>query len=270
MTETLLDSLYLEIEQFIAFLPRLFLGLVVLFIFYLVGKGVSRIYDRVFKRTVLSETSLHYFNTFIVAVFVFIGGIVSLNILGFQGIAAALLAGGGLTAVMLGFVFKDIGENFLAGFLLAFRRPFVKGDLIKTEGLTGTVVNMELRHVHIRTTDGADIFIPSAQIFTRPLTNYTVDGLRRGNFSLKINYTHDAINAVELLLKTVREIKHVLKKPAPSVQITAFAADTVELDIFFWIRGKNQEEDLASAKTQVMNACRIALIKEGFISLPKS
>jgi hypothetical protein len=32
--------------------------------------------------------------------------------------------GAGLTTFIIGFALKDIGENFLAGILMAFQRPF--------------------------------------------------------------------------------------------------------------------------------------------------
>jgi len=64
-----------------------------------------------------------------------LGVLIGLNILGFYGLVTSILASGGITAVVLGFAFKDIGENFLAGFFMAFSRPFRTGDLIASEGL---------------------------------------------------------------------------------------------------------------------------------------
>jgi small conductance mechanosensitive channel len=118
MVEPFIDSLLSELDQFAEFLPRLLFGAVVIVLFYLIGKALSRTYDRILKRTTLTETSLYYFQRLIVGISVFIGFIFFLNIAGFRGFAASLLASGGIIAIILGFAFKDIGENLLAGFLL--------------------------------------------------------------------------------------------------------------------------------------------------------
>ena len=73
----------------------------------------------------LKPTHRNFFQSLSVWILSIIGLFVALNILGLKSLAASLLAGGGITAVVLGFAFRDIGENFLAGFFLAFSRPFL-------------------------------------------------------------------------------------------------------------------------------------------------
>jgi small-conductance mechanosensitive channel len=46
--------------------------------------------------------------------------ILFLHIVGLTGIAGELLAGAGISAVIFGFAFKDIAENFLAGIISRF------------------------------------------------------------------------------------------------------------------------------------------------------
>ena len=137
-------------------------------------------------------------------------------------LATSLLATGGLMAVVLGFAFRDIGENLLAGVLLAFSRSFDVGDLIESSGLQGRVRAIELRHVHIRTADGCDIFIPSAAIFRNPLHNFTRDGLRRGRFTVGIDYGDDPVRALEILAETVGSTPGVLPEPKSSVAMSGF------------------------------------------------
>jgi small-conductance mechanosensitive channel len=46
-----------------------------------------------------------------------LGFALALNLVGLRAVASGLQAGGGITAVVLGFAFREIGENLLAGFL---------------------------------------------------------------------------------------------------------------------------------------------------------
>ena len=264
MFENLIDAFLIEIETFVEFLPRLFIATIVALIIYLIGRGLSRGIVSILRRSTVPETYHLFFKKLISGIAVFIGFIIFLNLIGYTALAASLVAGGGLTAVMLGFAFKDIGENFLAGFFLAFSRPFNTNDVIESGGIMGRVKSIQLRHTHIRTGDGCDVFVPSAQLFTRPLHNYTLDGLRRGGFTVGIDYADDSEKALGILLETTKAAKGVLKSPSVGTSIKGFTPDYVELQIFFWINAKDQELGLARVRTNAMNNCRLQLIEEGF------
>lgn len=264
IVDTLIESFITEIQQFIEFLPRLLTAFIVAVIIYFIGKIFAKGAVQILKRSKIPETYHQFFNKMIKGLAFFFALVTFLNLIGYSTLAASLVAGGGLTAVMLGFAFKDIGENFLAGFFLAFSRPFSTDDIIETGGITGRVKSIQLRHSHIRTADGCDVFIPSAQLFTKPLHNYTLDGLRRGNFSIGIDYADDSEYALNQLLDTTKSTRGVLKSPGVGASIKAFHADYVELQVFFWINAKDQDLGLGRVRTAVMNNCRLKLIENGF------
>jgi small conductance mechanosensitive channel len=106
--------------------------------------------------------------------------------------------------------------------------------------------------------------VPSAQLFTKPLKNYTLDGLRRGNFTVGIDYGDDAEKAVKILLETIKQTGGVLDTPKPTVQIKGLEPNFVNLQVFFWIRAKDQETNLSVVRTRAMNNCRKALIEQNF------
>ena len=264
MVDTLVDSFILEFELFVEFIPRLLIAIAVLIIIYLIGRGIAFGVVNILRKTSMPVTYHDFFKKLIITVAVFIGIVVFLNLIGYSTLAASLVAGGGLTAVMLGFAFKDIGENFLAGFFLAFSRPFNTDDVIESGGIMGRVKSIQLRHTHVRTGDGCDVFIPSAQLFTKPLHNYTLDGLRRGGFTVGIDYKDDVGAANTLLLEITRGHSGVLKKPSASVGIKGFDPNYVELQVFFWINARDQEATLPIVRTRLMDKCRRKLIENGY------
>ncbi len=71
-----------------------------------------------------------------------------LQIVGLGKAAASLLAGAGISAFVIGFAFKDIGENFLAGILMAFKRPFRVGDIMEIRNYDGKALML---HTHEKT-----------------------------------------------------------------------------------------------------------------------
>ncbi len=253
-------------EQFLEKLPELLFAVIILILFHFLAKGGRKIYKNVLDKTPLTSSNVNFFGKLIYALIFLIGILVALNILGLSGIATSILASGGITAIILGFAFKDIGENFLAGFFMAFSRPFTSGDLIETEGVIGRVQNIELRHTHIRMANGCDVFIPSSQLLAKPLYNYTRDGLRRGSFTIGIDYRDDAEKACRILLEVIKDNENVVGNPDPMVQTTGFTPNFVELTGFFWIKVdvSKQEIFLANVKSELMDQARTALVKNCF------
>ena len=80
-----------------------------------------------------------------------------------------MLAGLGLGSIAIGLAFKDIFENFLAGFLILMRKPMRIGDDIECEGLSGQVEQMSIRGTFLRKRSGELILVPNSFIFKKPV-----------------------------------------------------------------------------------------------------
>lgn len=250
--------------QLLAFAPRLLGAILVLLAFFLLGRGLARGF-RVLLRKV-SEQCIHdkFFSTLIQLVSLYFGLVIALNILGMEKLALSILAGGGVTAIVLGFAFREIGENLIAGVFLAFSRPFNVGDLINSEGLEGRVKSIELRYTHLRSDDGRDIYVPSSQLFSKPVINYTRDGLRRFSIKVGIDYANDAKKACNLLLDAIQQVSGVLEDPAPGTLISTLEPQYVELTINYWQDFFDSAVDGRLLRINVMDACRRTLLDNGF------
>ena len=248
----------------LAFLPRLLAALVAVGLVSLLGRIVSIAVARILVRSRIPHAHRGFFATAVRWAFVVIAIIVALNIVGLSGLATSLVASGGITAVVLGFAFRGIGENFLAGFFLVMGRTFKVGDVVRSGDFEGQVKGIELRHTHIRTSDGRDIFIPSIEIFSNPLVNYTKDGLRRLAFTIGVDYADDPARAQAVLLEATRSCAGVLAKPEPGTRITEFAENFVVLEVFFWLDTFAQPSGRGNVRTRVMEACRTAILDAGF------
>lgn len=199
--------------------------------------------------------------------FLIIGIVIFFNQIGLGSAAGGLLAGAGVSALILGFAFKDIGENFIAGFFLAFSRPFSIGDIIEVNGLMGNVKAMSFRNSHIRTFDGRDIFIPNSMMIKNPLINYTKDGLMRHDFVVGIDYGDDVAEASKVIMETMKVTKNIVQDKdqlEPFVIIDQFGTSTINLRIFFWINTYDFLGSTTVLKSTVMQSVVRQLLKEGF------
>lgn len=262
--ELLILSLQNFWQESLSMAPRILMAVGVLALSYVLGRYLARLASMALRRSSLQELHHRFFRVAITLLSVFGGMIVALNILGLEKVAVSMLAGGGVTAVVLGFAFREIGENFLAGLFLTFSRPFNVGDLIATGDIEGTVRDIELRYTHIRTDDGRDAFVPSSQLFNSPVINYTRDGLRRSSFTVGIDYANDAKRACGFLKQSVGRAKGVLDDPGPGVFISELADSFVVLKAWYWVDALKKNQSLADIKTEVLDNCRQALLENGY------
>ncbi|MEX2478244.1 MAG: mechanosensitive ion channel family protein [Gracilimonas sp.] len=259
------ESFELQLQRLIDSAPQIIAAIAAILILMIAGRvvsnGVGKILgvrrSKAVKQTRLIKRLVRWgFNI--------LGFVIALNLVGLTKVAGSFLAAGGVVAVVLGFAFREIGENLLAGLFLSFSRSFDVGDLIESNGIRGVVKRIEIRDVHIRTADGCDIFVPSATIYKNPLHNFTRDGLRRGSFTIGIDYGDDPQKARELLLKTVQENTHALEQPSPNIQVSGFTPNYVELQVFFWINTFESRPNLSEVRSHLMNACQKTLAKNDF------
>ncbi len=263
--EQMIDILAGEWLRFAAFAPRIFIAVFVLIAFYFAGRYIANILTGILRRTFQQQAHESFFRATTVLIATFLGLIVALNILGLEKLAVSVMAGGGVTAIILGFAFREIGENFLAGIFLAFSRPFKTGDAIKTEDIEGKVQDIELRYTHLRTDDGRDVYVPSSQMFNKPVINFTKDGLRRISFTVGIDYSNDSKKACTLLRDTVQKVKGVLKEPGAGAYILNLGPQFVEIQAFFWVDILDKTMNALTIRTDVLDSCRAVLLKEAYI-----
>jgi small-conductance mechanosensitive channel len=195
-----------------------------------------------------------------------VGLILALNILGLSQLVSGMLAGLGLSAFVVGFAFKDIAENFLAGILLAFNRPFGINDTIQVKDMFGRVTQLNLRTTVIITFDGRDISIPNAIVLKEPLINFTQNGYIRQEFVVGLDYNSDAQKAIELMLSIVRQEPDVYqgegKQPFAAVQ--ELATSTVNIKVYFWTTTDSYRKGVLVLRGRIMNTIKETLLKQGF------
>ena len=198
------------------------------------------------------------------------GFLIFLKSVGLGAAATSIMATAGVSAFIIGFAFKDIGENFLAGIVMAFNRPFKVGDVIETNGIVGKIINLTLRDTEVKTFDGKDVHIPNAQILKQPLFNYTIDGFLRFDFQLGIDYYEDIQKATEIILREVGQITGILGgDKGPNVDISEFSSSKIMLKVYFWINTFDKSVSTFDIKRRAINNCIMALREEG-INLPRN
>lgn len=202
---------------------------------------------------------LAYFTT------VLVGLLVGVTIVAPSMTPARLVSLLGIGGVAIGFAFKDLFQNLLAGILLLWRQPFRVGDEITSSAFTGTVEAIETRATFIKTYDGRRIIIPNSQIYTDAVSVITAYDMLRSEYDVGIGYAEDIARAKEVLREILESTEGILRAPPPEVFTWDLAESTVNIRVRWW--SKPDRPTVVLLRDRVLQSVRERFREEG-IDLP--
>lgn len=207
---SMIEKLDNSLDKFIKILPNIAIGLIVLLASWFLARWIGKSLNKMFKgkdRSNLGEILGGFVRwTIFLLGFGFAITIISPNLK-----FADLIAGLGVSSVAIGFAFKDILQNWMAGLLILMRQPFEIGDEISINGITGKVKKIETRATLIMRYDGQEVVIPNSDIYTDSVRVITNDELIRSQYDVGVGYDQDYGKAIKLLRETLEGIEGVSK-----------------------------------------------------------
>lgn len=268
ITDSITDAhsiLMKYLNEFAYDLPKYIMAIVVIIIGYLIANYISK----VFRRTVRERSSDPLMTNFLAKTvklaIILLVIMLALRIAGLGDIAAGLLTAAGASAIVIGFAFRDIGENFISGVILSFKRPFDVNDTVKVDDIFGRVKTMEFRYTKLKTFDGRDVYIPNSDIIKKAVFNYTEDGYFRLDFMVGIDYDDDIEMAKQLILDTVLNTKGVINTEdhASFVTVDSLGVSTVNLKVFFWTKTMDYRRGALDIKSELIHKVKQVIIENG-------
>jgi small conductance mechanosensitive channel len=151
---------------------------------------------------------------------------------------ADALATLGIGSIAIGFAFKDILQNWIAGLLILLRQPFRRGDQIVINNYEGTVEHIEARATIIKTYDGRRVVIPNSDVYTRSLIVNTAFPKRRSEYEIGIGFGDDIETARRVILEALQSVEGVEREPAPDVVPWEVDSSSVNLKVRWWTASK--------------------------------
>lgn len=251
------------LQSFLVTIPNILIGLLVFVIFLGIARLASNAVSSVAGRAGQPRGIALVFSRIVSWLVLAVGVLVALTVI-FPTLTAASLFGAlGVSGVAIGFAFKDIFQNLLAGLLILVTRPFRIGDQIVSGDHEGVVEDIQVRATLLRTYDNRRVVIPNSELYTNRVTVNTAYPQRRLSVTVGIGYGDDIAAARALILKTLGGLDGLLTDPAPSVLVRELGDFSVNLDVRFWIDPPIRKEAV-EAQDGVLEAIRNALPAAGF------
>ncbi len=232
--QIILDSVQAMVEGFFASLPQLAIALVILLLTPLVGRIVRSIIRRVMKRTKV-RPALITLATNLVGIATWIVGVAIAIIIVVPTVTPSqFIAGLGIGSVAIGFAFKDVFENFLAGVIILGREKMQIGDVIQCEGVHGRIENIWIRETHVRRLDGELVIVPNAFLFQNPLRIQTDRAKIRQELVVGVDYETDLPTARDVLKKALDGCATADGTMERAVQCIAFGGSSIDFKLMWW------------------------------------
>ncbi len=263
--EVVLDSVYSMWSDFLARLPLIVAGLIVLFVTW----GLTKLADRglrfALRRTRLRR-SLRELVRQLVYITVWIVGLLTAAVIVFPGMTPAkVLTVLGLSSIAIGFAFKDIVENFFAGALILWRFPFEPGDFIECGELMGKVEETTIRMTTLRQVDGQLVVVPNAQLFKSPVFVITSQPKRRITVMCGVDYETDLDQAQQVLRKAVERCSSVDVDHPVEIFCQEFGGSSINFEVTWWTG--STPLDVRESRDEVVRTVKAAL-DDAEISIP--
>jgi small-conductance mechanosensitive channel len=234
-------------RAFSARLPYIIAGLVVIFAFVIVGRLVRRGIVAAGKRSRLDSAQSAMLAR-VAGMLVVLLGVLIAAVVVFPSFAAGdLITGLGITSIAVGFALKDILQNFFAGILLLWQRPFRVGDQVRIKDFEGTIEEINIRSTQLHTYDGERIVIPNSDVYTNAVIVRTAYDRRRLQLRVGIKATEAIDRARDAIRNAVGNI--AVAEPAPDVRVDSFTAGSVNLAIGIWVKPDYQSAVTAADAT---------------------
>ncbi|MGB3570566.1 MAG: mechanosensitive ion channel family protein [Phormidesmis sp.] len=242
------------VQGAIALLPNLLIGVVIFAIFWFVGRFVRSFVKAQTRDRDARNVGL-VFGRLAQGALIILGFLIAATVIFPSFNPADALATLGIGGVAIGFAFKDILQNFLAGILILLTEPFSMDDQIIFGDYEGTVEQIETRATTIRTYDGRRVVIPNAELFTNAVMVNTAYDRRRLQYDVGIGYGDDIAKAKEIILEVLSEHDEILSDPPPEALVVALADSTINIRARWWIEPPRRADFMKSQDWVLENVC---------------
>lgn len=247
--------------ELIRLLPQLGIALLIVIITLVAAKFARRIAEKLLGRTELRGTLVSLVETMIGVLIWVLGILIAMTVI-FPGVTpASILAVLGLGSVAVGFAFKDIFENFLAGVLIMLRKRMRLGDVIECEQIEGRVEAISLRDTHLRRLNNELVIVPNAFLFKNPVRIITENKQRRHDVEVGVAYDVDLDAAAAVIGKAVAGCDDVSEDRPIEVYAKEFGDSSINFLVRWWAGSK--PVDAHASRDQVVRAIKRALDEAG-------
>ncbi len=249
--------IYDQITQFfVNYSFQLVGAIIILIIGMLLAGRVSAMVLRLCQRKNMDVTLSHFLANIARLLLIFVVAIICLGKIGIS--IGPFLAALGAISLGAGLAVQGLLSNYSAGFNIIITRPFVVGDTITVQGVTGVVNEIKLAYTIMEDEDGVIILTPNRHIIGEIIHNSHADKL--AETIVGVAYDTDMNHAIKVIQEILDSLPETANK-APQIGIHEFGDSSVNIGVRFWLPTRRFHE----LRYQTNNAIFAALKAAGIV-----
>lgn len=188
--------------------------------------------EKLMKKRNADIVSTHSFSNLTGVAGVFMAFIVALQAAEFGNLVTVLGAITAALTVAIGFGMRDQISNLVAGFLLYFDSPFIRGDYIEVGEKSGIVTELKLRHTTIKNSSNGKTVIPNSMLTTNPVENYSKGNKSTISIEFKVENSK-AAKLEEIIAEAIKNEEKIHETPQPSINYKSLEEGNTTLQTIF-------------------------------------
>ena len=241
-------------EFFVNYSFQILGAVIVLLIGVLVARKISNYIFKICERKNLDITLSRFIASTVKIIIVVMVAIIALGKLGIS--VTPFVAAIGAMSLGAGLAMQGLLSNYGAGLNIIIARPFVVGDTISVQGVSGLVKEVHLAFTLLTNEDDVEITIPNRHIVGEIIHNSHTDTLAEE--TVGIAYDSDTDKAISVIEDVLSRIDKVSAARKPLVGIEDFADSSINIGIRFWIPTKHYFETRYAANSEILSALQQA------------
>lgn len=209
----------------------------IIIIGFWVSKKIVKIIKKGMVRAKNDYTVITFIGSVVNIILKFIIIISALAVLGVD--ITSILTAFGAAMVAIGLALQNSLSNIASGVLIILNKPFKAGDILEFQGMTGTVVKIDLFNTHMKTYDNREIIVPNSIMTGDSVINCTSQDKRRVDLKFSISYDDDILKVKGLLYTLIANYDLVMKDPEPAVYVGSHADSAIIIEVKLWTDPEN-------------------------------
>lgn len=202
-----MDSIYKQIDQL--FINGMVDGIISIILTGILLMIVNKILNKIINKKWPDNQITQKRVKKIILVSIFLAVICS-EVKFLKSFATALLASGGIVAVVIGLASQEAAGNLINGAMILAYKPYKIGDFIVVSGhnVRGTVIDITLRHSVIETIEKTQMIVPNDIMNKAIIENISqIEHVKANYLYVDISYESD----IDLAIKVIQDL--VIKHP---------------------------------------------------------
>lgn len=220
------------VEMVMLYVPRLLLALIVLIVGLWIINRVVRITVAAMERR-STEPTLTRFIRPLISIGLKI--LLLISVASMVGIATtSFIAVLGAAGLAIGLALQGSLANFAGGVLVLVFKPYKIGDYVEAQGVSGTVIEIQIFNTLLNTPDNKRIIVPNGAISNGIVTNYSTEPTRRVDLVFPIRYQDDIDSARAVVAELIAQDERAFRDPQPEIVVSSLGENGVNLAVRVW------------------------------------